>query len=166
METVSWNECQYFCRRLSERTGKRYRLPSEAEWEYACRAGTTMPFHCGETITTDLANYNGNETYAEEEKGGFREKTLEVGSFLPNAWGLYDMHGNVWELCEDGRHENYQRAPMDGSAWTEKYTHKRLRVLRGCSWYGNPESCRSAIRLYCLRDSVSNSILGLRLVSE
>jgi formylglycine-generating enzyme required for sulfatase activity len=97
VEQVNWDECQEFCRKLSERTGKRYRLPSEAEWEYACRAGTTTPFSCGETITTKLANYYGNYPYADEGKGQYREKTVDVGIFPPNPWGLYEMHGNVWQ---------------------------------------------------------------------
>jgi formylglycine-generating enzyme required for sulfatase activity len=89
-----------FCQRLSKMTGKTYRLPSEAEWEYACRAGTTTPFHFGETMTTKLANYDGDYTYALEPKGIDRQKTTEVGRFPPNAFGLYDMHGNVWEWTE------------------------------------------------------------------
>lgn len=95
VERVSWNEAVEFCKKLSQKTKRNYRLPSEAEWEYACRAGTSTPFHFGETITTDLANYNGNYTYASAPKGKYREQTTEVGSFPPNAFGLYDMHGNA-----------------------------------------------------------------------
>jgi len=134
MERVSWDMCQEFCRKLSERTGKVYRLPSEAEWEYACRAGTKTPFSCGETITTELANYNGNYTYAEEGKGQYRSETVEVGSFPPNPWGLYDMHGNVWEWCEDGWHDNYQGAPTDGSARTDNHNSNNRCVVRGGLW--------------------------------
>ena len=117
VEKVSWEDAEEFCQRLSKQTGKEYRLPSEAEWEYACRAGTTTPFHFGETITSDLANYRGSSTYANEPKGEYREKTIQVGSFPPNAVGLYDMHGNVWEWCQDDFQDNYEGAPKDGSAW-------------------------------------------------
>ena len=101
VEKVSWQEAVAFCEKLSQQTGRTYRLPSEAEWEYACRAGTTTPFHFGATMTTDLANYNGNYTYGDGPKGMYLERTTEVGSFPPNAFGLYDMHGNVWEWCAD-----------------------------------------------------------------
>ncbi|HEC84091.1 MAG TPA: formylglycine-generating enzyme family protein, partial [Thioploca sp.] len=109
METISWHDAVEFCQRLSEKTNREYRLASEAEWEYACRAGTTTPFYFGETITTELANYSMS-----------RGETTDVGSFPPNAFGLYDMHGNVWEWCADLWHENYNGAPTDGSAWLEE----------------------------------------------
>ena len=114
VEQVSWHEAVEFCRRLSQRSGKRYGLPSEAQWEYACRAGTTTPFHFGETLTAELANYDANFTYADGPKGSIGEQTTDVGSFPANAWGLQDMHGNVWEWCEDHWHENYEGAPGDG----------------------------------------------------
>ncbi len=123
VECVSWYDAVEWCARLSKLTGKEYRLPSEAEWEYACRAGTTTPFAFGEAITTDLANYDGNDTVAEEAKGQYREETTPVASFPPNGFGLYDLHGNVWEWCFDPFHENYQGAPRDGSVWDE--SHKR-----------------------------------------
>jgi formylglycine-generating enzyme required for sulfatase activity len=129
---------------LSQKTGREYRLPSEAEWEYACRGGTTTPFHFGETITTDLANYNGNYTYASEPKRKYLQETTDVGSFPPNAFGLYDMHGNVWEWCQDDWHDNYSNAPKDGSVWTSRSGNTKL--LRGGSWYVNPVHCRSASR--------------------
>ena len=101
VESVSWNDAVEFCKRLSEKEGKKYRLPTEAEWEYACRAGTTTPFHTGETISTSQAHYDGHYVYGNGAKGVYRERTMSVGSFSPNAFGLYDMHGNVWEWCQD-----------------------------------------------------------------
>jgi formylglycine-generating enzyme required for sulfatase activity len=144
VEKVSWNDAVDFCEKLRQKTGREYRLPSEAEWEYACRAGTTTPFHFGETITTDLANYNGNYTYASEPKRKYLQETTDVGSFPPNAFGLYDMHGNVWEWCQDDWHDNYSNAPKDGSVWTSRSGNTKL--LRGGSWYVNPVHCRSASR--------------------
>jgi len=147
VERVSWNNAVAFCEKLSQRTGKTYRLPSEAEWEYACRAGTTTPFHFGETITTDLANYNGNYTYGQEPKGVYRRETTEVGSFgVANNFGLYDMHGNVWEWCQDNWHSNYEGAPIDGSAWLGIEKNTNTRLLRGGSWVNDPDYCRSAFR--------------------
>jgi formylglycine-generating enzyme required for sulfatase activity len=140
-----------FCQRLRLRTGKNYTLPSEAQWEYACRAGTTTPFHFGDTISTKLANYNGNQIYGNSEKGEYRQQTTDVDSFPANPWGLHDMHGNVWEWSADHWHDNYQEAPEDGSAWIDeeakdvKITAKR-RVLRGGSWLDVPRICRSAYR--------------------
>ncbi|MEB3191352.1 MAG: SUMF1/EgtB/PvdO family nonheme iron enzyme [Snowella sp.] len=150
VEGLSWKRCQEFCRQLSERTGKqpgtRYRLPSEAEWEYACRAGTKTPFSCGETITTKLANYNGNYTCAEERKGEYRAKSVECGIFPPNPWGIYDMHGNGWEWCKDHWHDSYQGAPTDGSIWNNNHFQTNYRVLKGGSWRSVPTDCRSARR--------------------
>ena len=150
VEQISWHEAVEFCDRLSRSTGKAYRLPSEAEWEYACRAGTTTPFHVGEALTKELANYGGNGTTA-------------VGSFgVANAFGLYDMHGNVWEWCADHWHENYEGAPTDGSVWVEGGDANR-RVLRGGSWYGAPEDCRSAFRIRYVADSRGANV-GFRVV--
>jgi formylglycine-generating enzyme required for sulfatase activity len=140
---VSWHDAQAYCAWLSEQTGRAYRLPSEAEWEYACRAGTTMPFHFGSRITTDQANFDGNSTYNDSPKGEFRAKIMPVGSFPPNAFGLYDMHGNVWEWCQDTRQVGYDGAPREGSAWAAGNVS---RVLRGGSWAQDPRSCRAAGR--------------------
>ena len=144
-DRVSWHAAHDFCKRLSRRTGRAYRLPSEAEWEYACRAGTTTPFYCGQTITTDLANYVGEHTYLSEPKGVYRHGTTEIGQFPPNAFGLYDMQGNLWEWCADAWHADYAGAPTDGSAWERGGTSDR--VLRGGSWHDPPNLCRCAARL-------------------
>lgn len=117
VERVSWKDAVEFCQKLSALTGETYRLPSEAEWEYACRAGTTTPFYFGKTITSDLVNYDGNYPYGSGPKGTYRKETTEVGQFPPNAFGLYDMHGNVQEWCADTYHDSYQGAPTDGSVW-------------------------------------------------
>ncbi|KYC37045.1 sulfatase-modifying factor protein [Scytonema hofmannii PCC 7110] len=164
VEQVSWDDAVEFCARLSQKTEKNYRLPSESEWEYACRAGTTTPFHCGETITTDLANYNGNFTYANGVKGEYREQTTDVGKFLPNGFGLYDMHGNVLEWCQDAWHDNYENAPVDGTVWT-KDPGNQARLPRGGSWNGASWNCRSAYRYRHSRDYRDMSV-GFRVVSR
>ena len=147
VERVSSYDAVEFCDRLSQYTGRTYRLPSEAEWEYACRAGTTTPFHFGETITTDLANYNGKSTYGDGVEGINRGETTEVGSFgVANNFGLYDMHGNVWEWCQDSWHSNYKGAPTDGNAWLDNEKSSDRKLLRGGSWFNNPVICRSAYR--------------------
>jgi formylglycine-generating enzyme required for sulfatase activity len=145
VDRVSWQDAGEFCRRLSERTGRGYRLPSEAEWEYACRAGTTTPFTFGETITTDLVNYVGEHTYGSGPKGVYRHETNDVGGLPANRFGLHDMHGNVWEWCADAWHDNYIGAPTNGGVW-EDGTGSR-RVLRGGCWHDPPDLCRSAVRL-------------------
>ncbi|MGD2183222.1 SUMF1/EgtB/PvdO family nonheme iron enzyme [Lusitaniella coriacea] len=145
VEQVSWYDAEEFCKRLSKQTGREYRLPSEAEWEYACRAGTTTPFHFGETITIDLANYDGNYIYANAPKGKYRQQTTEVGSFSPNTFGLYDMHGNVREWCADHWHDNYNGAPDNKTIWLSG-NKSNTRLLRGGSWNDNPWYCRSANR--------------------
>jgi len=145
VENVSWNDGVTFCQRLSLKTRRTYRLPSEAEWEYACRAGTTTPFYFGETITSDLVNYNGNLTYASAPEGEDREQTTDVGTFPPNRFGLYDMHGNVWEWCADPWHDNYKGAPTDGGVWLGNGNNSPF-PLRGGSWGDSPSNCRSAFR--------------------
>jgi len=163
VERVDWYDVVEFCARLSKLTGREYRLPSEAEWEYACRAGTTTPFYFGETITGELANYDASNTYAEEAKGEYRQQTTPVGQFPPNAFGLYDMHGNVWEWCADTWHDNYDGAPTDGSAWIENGDDNRS-PPRGGSWCSNPDSCRSASRDYYFRRVNDSSFFGFRVV--
>jgi len=145
VETVNGYQATEFCKRLSRETKQEYRLPSEAEWEYACRAGTTTPFYFGETITGKFANYRASNTYADEPNGEYRNETTRVGQFPPNAFGLYDMHGNVREWCADTWHDNYDGAPTDGSVWIENGNDNRS-PLRGGSWGYNPTYCRSAIR--------------------
>lgn len=172
VEQVSWHDAVEFCARLSQQTGRPYRLPSEAEWEYACRANTITPFHFGETITTDLANYRGTDekqlkwsgSYGQSPKGIYRQETTPVGSFgVANNFGLYDMHGNVLEWCADGWHSNYEGAPRDGSVWTSENDND-YRLVRGGSWNSNPVRCRAAfLDNYDLSDWYDNGI-GFRLV--
>jgi formylglycine-generating enzyme required for sulfatase activity len=162
VERVNWYQATEFCKRLSRETKQEYRLPSEAEWEYACRAGTTTPFYFGETITGELANYRSSETYADEYKGEYRQQTTPVGQFPPNAFGLYDMHGNVWEWCADTWHGNYDGAPTDGSAWIEK-GNDNFSPLRGGSWCDSPNYCRSAYRYGSSRRGYDSSD-GFRVV--
>ncbi|NEN92954.1 MAG: SUMF1/EgtB/PvdO family nonheme iron enzyme [Okeania sp. SIO3H1] len=166
VECVSWYDATEFCQKLSQKTGKNYKLPSESQWEYACRAGTTTPFYFGETITSELANYNGKYIYGKASRGKYREETTDVGSFPPNAFGLYDMHGNVWEWCADDRHKNYQGAPTDGSAWLENDGKEHYPVLRGGSWSFNPNLCRSAIRYDSVRRDVHDYLIGFRVVCD
>ncbi len=163
VEQVSWRDAVAFCEKLSQQTGRTYRLPSEAEWEYACRAGTTTPFYFGETISPDLANYDGNYTYGDGPKGIYREQTTKVGQFPPNTFGLYDMHGNVWEWCADHWHDSYDGAPVDGSAWLVPGESESRRILRGGSWLDFPEVCRSALRDRDAPDLIGSGV-GFRVV--
>ncbi|MUG93035.1 SUMF1/EgtB/PvdO family nonheme iron enzyme [Scytonema sp. UIC 10036] len=165
VEQVSWYDCVEFCDRLSNYTKKTYRLPSEAQWEYACRAGTTTPFHFGETISTELANYRGTANYGKGNKGIFREETTPVGSFgAANDFGLYDMHGQVWEWCADHWHRNYEGAPTNGEAWLIRNNNdNRERIQRGGSWYDLPDLCRSA-RRNCINPEDDDVIIGFRVV--
>ncbi|MEA5467128.1 formylglycine-generating enzyme family protein [Leptothoe sp. PORK10 BA2] len=152
VERVTWHEAKEFCDRLVRATGREYRLPTEAEWEYACRANTTTPFYFGETITAELANYDGNYVYGQGSKGQFREQTTDVGQFPPNAYGLFDMHGNLWEWCSD----NWV---MNGDSF---------RIIRGGSWFTSPKRCRSANRTILRPDNRGDSnprdSVGLRVV--
>ena len=139
---VSWDDCAAFCEALGKKDGKAYRLPTEAEWEYACRAGTTTPFHFGAAISTDQANYNGDYAYNNGKKGVCRRKTTPVGGFPANAWGLFDMHGNVFEWCQD-LYGSYQTGDISDPL---NQTNGVARVVRGGSWGGPPRLCRSAFR--------------------
>lgn len=149
VESVSWYEAVEFCDRLFKAIGRPYRLSSEAEWEYACRAGTQTPYYFSTKITKELANFNGNETNSVDHFG------------IGNAFGLSDMHGNVWEWCQDYWHGSYEGAPENGSAWRTK-DESTNRVLRGGAWYNDPRHCRSAYRYY-FRGSRSNGV-GFRVV--
>ena len=188
VESVTWNEADEFCRRLSEIAGRDYRLPSEAEWEYACRAGTTGPFNVGPTLTTELANYcgaggaicgdnngrsiasdvydgvtYGSGAYDQGPTGKFRGTTTPSGTFPPNRFGVYDMHGNVWEYCLDRASTNYADSPTDGSA--NLSTPGGERVLRGGSWSHNPAICRSAYRDFIAPDNPGwQGRIGVRVV--
>jgi formylglycine-generating enzyme required for sulfatase activity len=156
VERISWDDAQAFCQKLSQITGKTYRLPTEAEWEYACRGGTTTRFYFGDDASqlADYAWYDGNS----------QGKTHFVGQKKPNAWGLYDMNGNVWEWCEDNWHDSYKNAPSDGSAWLTNDNDYKL--LRGGSWYDRPAYCRSASRVFYLRRDIIdfNYVIGFRVV--
>ncbi len=153
VEQVSWNDAQAFCKKLSQITGKTYRLPTEAEWEYACRAGTTSRFSF-----CDDANQLGDYAWYD---GSSQKTTHPVGQKKPNAWGLYDMSGNVLEWCEDNWHNTNENAPRDGSAWLIK--DNDYYIVRGGSWFSNPDNCRSAYRdLNSRRDSSLNN--GFRVV--
>ncbi|MGK7879682.1 MAG: SUMF1/EgtB/PvdO family nonheme iron enzyme [Crocosphaera sp.] len=191
VESITWYQAMEFCQRLSKLTGRQYTLPSEAQWEYACRAVKNypptvtseekalaqwnkeyhQPFHFGATLTEYLANYNWSTTYAKEQPSESQGETTEVGTFPPNAFGLYDMHGNVYEWCLDHLHDNYNGAPDDGSAWLEEdnvgqeqnENDNRRRLLRGGSYDFDGEFCRSANR----NDYVPRGYLadvGLRVV--
>jgi formylglycine-generating enzyme required for sulfatase activity len=146
VETVSWEDCQDFIKRLREKDKKSYRLPTEAEWEYACRAGTTTPFHFGDVISTDKANYQSSfidGIFGHNAKGVYRERTTPVGSFPANTWGLHDMHGNVWEWCQDWTGDYSQKDVVDPLG-PQNIRHHR--VLRGGSWFNTADRCRSASR--------------------
>jgi len=145
VEMVSWDDAQEFCQKLADRTGRPYRLPSESEWEYACRAGTSTAFNFGETIAANLANYNLASPYKYAPQGVSSSSTTEVGTYPANAFGLHDLHGNVWEWCADVWHDDYDLLPKDCTAWTTG-GDRSCRVVRGGSWRDPADYCRSAKR--------------------
>ena len=161
---VSWADVQLYLRWLSGKTGQVYRLPSEAEWEYACRAGTKTAFSFGDGITTEQANYDGNYTYNGSPRGAYLQGTNKVSAFQPNPWGLFDMHGNVWEWTQDVVHDNYVGAPVDGSAWEQGGDPVR-RILRGGSWLYNPRYLRSSVR-NGFSAVLANDIVGFRVARK
>ncbi len=167
VECVSWVEAAEFCARLSGQTGRRYRLPSEVEWEYACRAGSRWPFAFGQTLTPSVTNYDGSYPYGNAPHGIFRGQTVAVGTLgVANNFGLCDMHGNVCEWCADEWHDTYAGAPTDGSAWLSN-DNPAYRVIRGGSWVHTAEVCRSSDRS---RESSEASVklyyLGLRVALD
>jgi formylglycine-generating enzyme required for sulfatase activity len=166
VEQVSWWDALRFCRKLSAKTQQTYRLPTETEWEYACRAGTNTAFHFGDGISLALANYHRNVGYSSSMHSKSREETSNVGSYPPNSFGLYDLHGNVSEWCQDTWHDNYAGAPTDGRAWiTMRGTEHDAHILRGGSWYYSERGCRSSTRDYYSPDYSSMSI-GFRVVMQ
>jgi formylglycine-generating enzyme required for sulfatase activity len=158
VERVSWEDCQAFCARMARLDGNPYRLPTEAGWEYGCRAGTTTPFHFGEALATDQANFDGNDVYRPGEKGEFRRETTAVGLFAANAWGLYDLHGNVFEWCSDW----YGPYPDEDAVDPAGPAEGSFRVLRGGSWFSAPWYCRSAYR-YWADPSFGDAHIGCRI---
>jgi formylglycine-generating enzyme required for sulfatase activity len=158
---VSWDDADGFCTQLSRIAGRDYRLPSEAEWEYACRAGTTGPFAFGETITPEVANYDGEPSGAVAAAGN--RATMPIGSLgFANGFGLFEMHGNVWEWCQDIWHSDYNGAPTDGSAWRVG-GDERTRMLRGGAWAAAAHFCRAAARSLAGEPSVRSRKIGFRV---
>jgi len=163
---VSWNDAVAYCKWLSLKTGKKFRLPTEAEWEYACRAGTVTPFSTGSNLTTDQANYDGNYPYNGNKKGVYRGTTVPVTYFAPNAWGLYNMHGNVLEWCIDGNEKEYYQECLEKGVVQNLGNNDSLganRVARGGSWFLNEVFCRSADRRSYAPGSCNMNI-GFRIV--
>jgi formylglycine-generating enzyme required for sulfatase activity len=161
VEQVTWDDVQEFLRRLNQSGSGRYRLPTEAEWEYACRAGSTSPYSFGELLSTDVANYDGRYPLPRQRSGEFRGATTRVGSFPPNRWGLYDMHGNVWEWCAD------EYCPYPVAAVTDPVNQcgSPYKVIRGGSWYFGADSARSALR-YTHEPHLRGFSIGFRVVRE
>jgi formylglycine-generating enzyme required for sulfatase activity len=161
---VSWYGASAFCDWLSGKTGKSYRLPTEAEWEYACRAGTKTPFNTGNTLTTAQANYDGRHPYnvPDDASGSHLDKTVEVWKYAPNGWGLYQMHGNVYEWCSDWFDDYPAGAITDPTGPTADQT---LRVVRGGNWYSSAKYSRSAFRSVSPPDNRS-SYIGFRIAAS
>jgi formylglycine-generating enzyme required for sulfatase activity len=160
-ERVSWEDAQAFCRRLSKKMNRNYRLPSETQWEYACRSGTGTPFSFGETITTEIVNFNGEHRFRGEPRGVYGHVSTAGGTFPPNAFGLFDMHGNLWEWCADNWLDDYSSSPRDDSPY--QHRDSCYRVVRGGSWHEPPELCRSATRLRVLQTD-AEEVIGFRVV--
>jgi outer membrane protein assembly factor BamB len=168
VDGITWHDAVEFCRRLSDsqaekRAGRVYRLPTEAEWEYACRAGTTSVFHFGDTLSSSQANFNGNYPFGDAAQGPFLKRTTTVGSYKPNTFGLYDMHGNLHEWCADRFDRDYYRnSPSTDPQGPDKGTS---RVIRGGDWYSDGRDCRSAFRYADIPDGTFYA-LGFRVVCE
>lgn len=168
VEKVSWHDAIEFCTRLREHAGRIYTLPTEAQWEYACRAGSTAPFHYGATLISELANYNANAIYSASERGVFRSQTSPVSQFPSNDWGLHDMHGNVREWCLDQWQDSYDDKPSNTQAFIVSDNHKavvdeKTCLVRGGSWHRSPRHCRSAVRDHAMAARVSSDI-GFRVI--
>ena len=164
VEMVSWNQAVTFCKRLSIQTGRNYRLPSEAEWEYACRAGTTTAYHVGPALLPEMANSKDSHAFRYLTRG-IVHQTVPVGSFVPNAFGLFDMHGNVCEWCADHWNPNYDGAPSDGAIWhTEPF--RPAHIVRGGSWHHHALDCRSASRARVPHASYRFDFVGFRVVCD
>ncbi|MDQ3064546.1 MAG: formylglycine-generating enzyme family protein, partial [Acidobacteriota bacterium] len=164
---VSWRQANDFCQKLSARTGKTYRLPSEAEWEYAAKAGTDTPFSFGKSINSNVANFMATVPYLSAAKGEYRQSLISVGSLrVLNGFGLADMHGNVWEWTADNWSDDYSDAPTDGSAWeTDDEDYRLYRVIRGGSWDSIGNNCRSSHRRKQPQTNGSTKI-GFRVVMQ
>ncbi|MDJ0601275.1 MAG: SUMF1/EgtB/PvdO family nonheme iron enzyme [Crocosphaera sp.] len=163
VESISWEDAVEFCDRLSQHSQRPYQLPSEAQWEYACRGGTTSPFYFGSTLTGDLANYMGKRLYGGESSSIYRQETTSVTAFYPNSFGLYDLHGNVWEWCADAWHSTYENASTSGKPWLSSQQQTR-RVLRGGSWDEDAYHCRCASRYAYHPQAVGVSRIGFRVM--
>jgi formylglycine-generating enzyme required for sulfatase activity len=176
-EQVRWGDARQFCAKLSalpeeKKAGRTYRLPTEAEWEYACRAGTTTPFNVGAALSSEQANFNGNFPYGGAAKGPFLRRTAKVGSYRPNAWGLYDMHGNVYEWCNDWYDpEYYKKSPKDNPKGPEQgvmatgFGDNYFVVVRGGCWLDEGRACRSP-RRFRLQQSEPYRWTGFRVACD
>ncbi|KAA3663858.1 MAG: formylglycine-generating enzyme family protein [Chloroflexi bacterium] len=161
IDNVNWLDAQAYCQLLTDHTSNEFYLPSEAQWEFACRAGTTTPFYFGETITTEFVNFQGEFVYGQAPKGIYRHVPTNVGSFPPNAFGLFDMHGNVLEWCADPWHKNYEGAPRNGRVWAASHPTP-YSIIRGGSWHDTPDAARSATRIRFIA-AEADDFIGFRV---